>query len=260
MRCPRCRAEIVGEGGGSCPRCGAPLRLPEEPAPHPVDRPVELDRRAGDRDPGESPHDTAPGPFGGARAAPPPPPPAGPAPDSRSPRFTPRIWLEEPAGGAGAERDLGTAGPPEGAPGDERVEFAIAGAPPLPRLASWAVDGLLAGAFAWLLVAGGVRAEGLAAPDRSVLPWLAALAALVHLAHATVGHALAGRTLGKWLLRLVLVARSGRRPGPGTCLARGVLAIASAGLLGLGLVPALLGRSGRALHDIVLGTAVARLP
>jgi uncharacterized RDD family membrane protein YckC len=259
VRCPRCRTEVIGEGGGSCPRCGAPLRLPDEPAPAAVDRPVELDRRTGDREPEASPHDTAPGPFGAIPTVAPPRPPSGPVVRSPAPRYTPRIWLEEPPLGAGTDFEI--VGSSEGqAPGENQVEIAVPGAPPLERAASWAVDGLLAGAFAWLLVAGGAQAEGLAAPDRSALPWLAALAALIHLAHATIGHALAGRTLGKWMLRLVLVARSGRRPGPGRCAARGVLALASAGLLGLGLLPALVGRRGRALHDLVLGTAVARLP
>jgi uncharacterized RDD family membrane protein YckC len=133
-------------------------------------------------------------------------------------------------------------------------------APAWKRALSWLVDGALAGALSWLLVAGGSHLLGSDLPDAALLPSAALLAALLHFVHAALGHGLAGRTLGKWMLGLLLVGPDGRRPGPGRVAARTLLSLLSLALLGLGLLLALFDRKGRALHDLATGTAVVRVP
>jgi len=138
--------------------------------------------------------------------------------------------------------------------------------PPAPaglRLLSWLVDGLLAAALAWLLLAGGSLLAGpdAAAPSvAALLPAAAGLAAAIHFVHAALGVGLAGQTLGKWMTALQVLGPDGRLPGPGRAAARALLSLFSAGLLGLGLLPALAGRRARALHDIALATEVVRAP
>lgn len=133
-------------------------------------------------------------------------------------------------------------------------------APAWRRILSWLVDGAIAAGLSWLLVAGGARLAGSAAPGTALLAPAALLAALLHFVHAALGHGLAGRTLGKWMLGLLLVGPDGRRPGPGRAAARSLLSLASAALLGLGLLLALFDRKGRALHDLAAGTAVVLEP
>jgi uncharacterized RDD family membrane protein YckC len=132
-------------------------------------------------------------------------------------------------------------------------------ASPPQRLLGWAVDGLLAASLAWLLVAGGAWAVGARAePEQLALP-IALLAALVHFAHAALGVALAGRTLGKWMQGLEVVGPDGGFPSPGRAAARAFLSLLSAATV-LGLVLALLDRKGRAMHDFLTATAVVRSP
>jgi uncharacterized RDD family membrane protein YckC len=88
-----------------------------------------------------------------------------------------------------------------------------------------------------------------------VLPLAAALAVAVGV-YATLAHALAGATLGKRLLGLAVVGPDGRRPSLARSAARAALSLASAALLGLGLLLALFTRSGRALHDFAARTWV----
>ena len=140
------------------------------------------------------------------------------------------------------------------------AEVHLRRAPAWRRLLSWLADGVLAGAFAWLLVAGAARFVGSAIPESALLAPAALLAALLHFAHAALGHGLAGRTLGKWMLGLLLVGPDGRRPGPGRVAARSLLSLVSVGLVGLGLLLALFDRKGRALHDLAARTAVVRAP
>jgi uncharacterized RDD family membrane protein YckC len=205
-----------------------------------------------------------------------------PAGDGPVPRVTPRFWWMEPGAlppeappgeGAGFEI-LGPAADPAAAgrtpaarPRQVPLPLPPAGpfdpAPPGRRLLSWAVDGTLAGALAWLLLATGSL---LAGPDAAVpapaalLPPAAGLAAAIHFVHAALGVGLAGQTLGKWMAALAVRGPEGRAPGPGRAAARALLSLLSAGLLGIGLVPALVGRRARALHDIALSTEVVRVP
>lgn len=131
------------------------------------------------------------------------------------------------------------------------------------RALSWAVDGTLAGALAWLLLAGGSLAFGTEASAPSpvaLLPAAAGLAAAIHFVHASIGVGLAGQTLGKWMVALQVLGPDGRVPSPGLAAARALLSILSAGLLGAGLALALADRRGRAPHDIALGTELVRVP
>jgi len=131
---------------------------------------------------------------------------------------------------------------------------------PLRRIASWAADGLLAASLAWLLVLGGLGLAGGSPTGADLLPATAALAALLHFTHAALGQALAGRTLGKWMLDLEVVGPDGRAPTPGRSALRAGLSLLSAGALGLGLLAALVDTKGRALHDRIAGTAVVCSP
>jgi uncharacterized RDD family membrane protein YckC len=133
-------------------------------------------------------------------------------------------------------------------------------APAWRRVLSWLADGLLAAGLSWLLVAGGARLAGSPVTEPALLAPAAFLAALLHFVHAALGHGLAGRTLGKWMLGLLLVGPDGRRPGPGRAAARTLLSLASVALLGLGLLLALFDRKGRALHDLAARTAVVLAP
>jgi uncharacterized RDD family membrane protein YckC len=79
-------------------------------------------------------------------------------------------------------------------------------------------------------------------------------------AYATLAHALAGATLGKRIAGLRVVGPDGRPPSFGRSAARSAWALASLSLLGLGLAPALVSPSGRALHDLLAGTRVVVEP
>jgi uncharacterized RDD family membrane protein YckC len=296
MRCPRCQAEVES-GVEACPRCAAPLRLRDEPPGGPLDRPLDLDRRGdrrgeqagpapeaapGDRPPLDETSPAAwrrPGDFVRKAIVAPPGHP-------RVPRHTPRFWaLEEPgpspvAQVAAPPRDpappppepgesdfeiLGTLDPapqpaPAPSPSPAAVELRFTVASGGQRVASWAVDALLAGSVAWLLVAGGALAVGARPAAEVVLVPVALLAALVHFAHASLGVALAGRTLGKWMLGLEVVGTDGGFPSPGRAALRAGLSLVSAGAAGLGLLLALVDRQGRGLHDRLTGTAVVRSP
>ena len=69
-----------------------------------------------------------------------------------------------------------------------------------------------------------------------------------------------GQPPGKRLFGLRVVSDDGARPSVERCAARAALSAASVLLLGLGLLPALFTRSGRALHDISAGTRVVESP
>jgi uncharacterized RDD family membrane protein YckC len=100
----------------------------------------------------------------------------------------------------------------------------------------------------------------LLARERVIALSLLAAMALGLSLYATLAHALAGATLGKWLLRVRVIGPDGARPSPARSAARSALAVCSAGLLGLGLILALFTRSGRALHDLIARTWVVKAP
>lgn len=140
------------------------------------------------------------------------------------------------------------------------------------RAASWAIDAApfvvlwaaaLAAVYARVPVSPGAHAstwELVLRDGGAIARPLLVCAAVLALVYQTLAHALAGATLGKWLLGLRLVGPDGARPSIGRSAARAALSAASVLVLGLGLLPALFTPSGRALHDISSGTRVVEAP
>lgn len=274
MRCPRCRREIADPAPDFCRDCGSPLRLADEPAPAPLETPLDLDRREAGAD------DTFTGftPAGIGAAAPAPPPgPGGPGDLAAPDRSRWDLGAELPRTGAGTGR---AAAPPAadeavGAVDVDVLEIHLRRAPPWRRAAAGLLDVLpfAAGGIAlarWLVRAAGV---GLPAPatgldgfldlvarEHVIVLSVAAAVALALGVYATLAHALAGATLGKRLLGLRVVGPDGARPSLGRSTARSALVVLSAGLLGLGVLLPLFTRSGRALHDLLARTWVVEAP
>jgi uncharacterized RDD family membrane protein YckC len=254
------------------PLPGATAR-PAAPAP-------PAPRTAGARAPAEAAPE-GPGPTG-AWAAPLPPPPAG-----RSHWDLGATLAAASAVGPGDlptlddapdEPELDPVPPPDLAaepdlpePEVEAVEVHLRRAEPGRRALAWAVDGapfVVAGVLAARallaeaaapLAARAVGPDGLLdllAREAGLLGPLAAALVVAHFVYATLAHALAGGTLGKWIARIRVVGPDGRRPSLGRSAARSGLATVSAALLGLGLLAALFTRSGRALHDLGASTWV----
>ena len=258
-----------------CARCGAPLRLAEEPPPRPLDRTLDLDRRLREQPPArpraaESHWDLG-RPVAAARTEPVRSRPGPARPDAPRPRQP----AAAPATGPAA-RPLppGAEVTPAGAYPDvdvSTIEIHLRRGPTWRRLASWAVDaallGLVVAPVVWLVVAAAGPAATVAQTDidslvalavrleRFLVPTLifAALAAAVY---SGLSVALMGATPGKMLLRLKVVGRDGRQPSPRRAAARAALSVLSVALLGLGCLLALFSRSGRALHDFLCGTYV----
>jgi uncharacterized RDD family membrane protein YckC len=136
--------------------------------------------------------------------------------------------------------------PPAAEPGIVELRRAGSGR----RALAWAVDGLPFG------LAGAGLIVGLDASDPALAAQLAAVVGLSSFAYQALAHALVGATLGKRLLGLRVVGPDGRRPGPGRSALRAAVAVLGTTLLGAGPLLALFTRSGRALHDLVAGTAV----
>jgi uncharacterized RDD family membrane protein YckC len=180
--------------------------------------------------------------------------------------------------GAGAGTDTGRfswgdAGPPAAIPEPDvgTIELHLPRAPTWRRVSAWAVDVLpLVAAVAALgrsliasaaadLPAPPVGPDGLldlAARESTIVLSLAALLAVALAVYTTLAHALAGATLGKWLLRLRVAGPDGARPGIARSAARSALGVLSVALLGTGFLLALFTRSGRALHDFLARTWV----
>ncbi|MBX3314303.1 MAG: RDD family protein [Actinobacteria bacterium] len=124
---------------------------------------------------------------------------------------------------------------------------------PLARTLAFLADSLTVSASFGLAVALGALLLGVftgheADPVRDGGPvWLVAYTAWWFL-YLWVSISIAGRTIGKALLGLQVVAVDGGRLGPARAAVRAVVLPVSM-ILGLGLLPAVLGRSRRALHD-----------
>jgi uncharacterized RDD family membrane protein YckC len=148
MRCPRCQAE-TGAAAIRCGQCGAPLAVGDEPAPRPLDRELDLDRRG---------------------AGEPRPPPAGPARPPQAPA-TP-----EDLEAAGQARVLA-------APPGTVLELRRGGS--ARRVAAWLVDGLPFVAAPFLVAAALGGGAALLPPLLAV----AALASFTYqaLSHALAG-------------------------------------------------------------------------
>jgi uncharacterized RDD family membrane protein YckC len=225
MRCPTCQGE-TGPAAIRCADCGAPLSLPDDGPTAPLDRPLDLDRRAGR------------GAFGEV-AAPVPartPRPVGPLAPAT---------VEDLSADHSAEV---LAVSPPGAVIELRRGSSVR------RAAAWAIDALPFG-LATLAVASLVGAASL-----SLLAPIAAVAALASFTYQTLSHWLSGATFGKRLVGLRVVGPDGRAPGPGRSALRSGVAVACVALLGAGPLLALFTRSGRAAHDWVAGTSVVDAP
>jgi len=231
MRCPTCQGE-TGHAAIRCADCGAPLSLPDDRPPAPLDRPLDLDRRAGRSALGEPLAPAAPQP-GLART----PRPAGPlAP----------VSAEDLSAGDAAE--VLAVPPPRGAVIELRRGSSVR------RTTAWVVDAIPF-ALATLAVA-----SLLGAADLALLAPLAAVAALASFTYQTLSHWLSGATLGKRLVGLRVVGPDGRPPGPGRSALRSAVAVAGVAFLGAGPLLALFTLSGRAAHDWVAGTSVVDAP
>lgn len=235
MRCPTCQGE-TGPAAIRCADCGAPLSLPDDGPTAPLDRPLDLDRRAGRLD--------RAGPGALAATVPTPRPPA----PSRTPRpagplapATVEDLSAEPAA------ELLAVPPPGGV-----IELRRGSS--LRRTTAWAVD-----AVPFALATAGV-ASLLGAVDLALVAPLAAVAALASFTYQTLSHWLSGATFGKRLVGLRVVGPDGRAPGPGRSALRSAAAVAGVALLGAGPLLALFTRSGRAAHDWVAGTSVVDAP
>jgi uncharacterized RDD family membrane protein YckC len=243
MRCPTCQGE-TGPAAIRCADCGAPLSLPDEGPTAPLDRPLDLDRRAGRLDrpgPGE-PTATIPAPGPSPVPAPRPPAP------SRAPRpsgpLAPATFEDLSADPAAELLPV----PPRGGVIELRRGSSLR------RATAWAVDAL---PFA---LATAAVASLLGAADLALLAPLATVAALASFTYQTLSHWLSGATFGKRLVGLRVVGPDGRAPGPGRSALRSAAAVAGVALLGAGPLLALFTRSGRAVHDWVAGTSVVDAP
>jgi uncharacterized RDD family membrane protein YckC len=126
------------------------------------------------------------------------------------------------------------------------------------RLAAMAIDlGILfaidaAVVYLTLRMAGLAMAEWVALPAAPLVSFLA----LIKLAYFCAFTAVGGQTIGKMAARIRVVTQDGA-PVDGACAAtRTLVGVVSAGLLGIGLVPALVGADRRAFHDRVTRTRV----
>ena len=277
MNCPRCRTEN-GAAAIRCAGCGAPIALADDSAATPLDRPLDLDRRAGRREPPSRPADWE------ASEETPRPIEAGPA--SAWPSPVPLDWEMEPPVEGGTSRpdplparfpSRARPGPPEPPAAEfdvdadvEAIEVHRERAPSWRRAVSWGIDGALLAALAALLLApvlggtgpslaGGLdgAVEGIAAWSGVLLPAVLVVA-LVAFAYQWLGVALMGATPGLRAAGLRVVAADGHRPSPGRSAVRSLAALPAAALLGTGILLALFTRSGRGAHDLVAGTWVVR--
>jgi uncharacterized RDD family membrane protein YckC len=107
----------------------------------------------------------------------------------------------------------------------------------------------------------GRRLLGTDAESAATLKPLTAFFTLVFAgAYTTVLHSLAGQTIGKMLVGVRVVAGEEGPPPFGAALLRFGAYFASAATLTLGFVMAGLRHDKRALHDLIAGTRVERLP
>ncbi|HUK65795.1 MAG TPA: RDD family protein [Anaeromyxobacteraceae bacterium] len=161
------------------------------------------------------------------------------------PDFAEADLLEEP------ERPPG----PPAAP-TESDETHLTCAPLGRRLVAWAVDGsVLSAAVLGSLI---LSVLGHRAPDFALvlLPAALGLTGLLGFAYGALALALTGATLGQRLVGLRVAGPDGLRPDLVRSAVRSALAVLGTAALGVGLLPAILTRSGRGLHDHATGTAV----
>jgi uncharacterized RDD family membrane protein YckC len=105
------------------------------------------------------------------------------------------------------------------------------------------------------------RFFGVSAADAWTLaPTLSAFTVLFMGAYTTLLHALGGQTIGKMLVHVRVVGMEGEPPLLGPAFLRWIGYLASLAPFGLGFWMAGLRRDKRALHDLIAGTRVERVP
>lgn len=132
---------------------------------------------------------------------------------------------------------------------------------PLSRLAAFVVDSFVVTVAFTLITAAASFLVGLFA-SRTLdlggtrgLWWTAGLVLWAFL-YGAVSLVVAGRTLGKAVVGLRVVARAGTPLPPGAAVVRTMAQPLSFLMLGIGFVGLVVGRERRALHDVLAGTAV----
>jgi uncharacterized RDD family membrane protein YckC len=157
---------------------------------------------------------------------------------------------------------------------DVRARTAALLAPPLPepaeaevsgagaRLAAAAVDHLLLSSIDLTVVYFTLRMAGLAMADWATLPPvpLIAFLLLVKLSYFSAFTAVGGQTIGKMAARIRVVTMEDASVDGARAVKRALAGAVSAGLLGFGYLPALMGSERRALHDRMTRTRVVALP
>jgi uncharacterized RDD family membrane protein YckC len=246
--CPRCSRENP-ETATVCAGCGAPLALPDEPAPGPVEVILPIDRRG----PVRTPPPFRPAGRAGAAGGPAPAPFPGPLDPEAEDDFP--IDVDD-----GAADATGEAAPVRlrRPPGWKRALAWLLDAVPLAALGAALGAVLFAGARP--PEPGAIGLLDFAAREGALVFPLAAFLLLAALVYFTLGHALMGASVGKALLGLRVVGPDAGRPSLARSAGRSAAALLSLGLLGLGCLLALFTRSGRALHDWIAGTWVVERP
>jgi len=124
-------------------------------------------------------------------------------------------------------------------------------------LVDFVVFGLVQVSFGWI----GAKVWGPDVESTTAFKPMVALFTVVFAgAYTTLLHALGGQTIGKVIVGVRVVVGDGEPPPLGTALLRYLAYFASAGIFTLGFVMAGLRRDKRALHDLIAGTRVERLP
>jgi uncharacterized RDD family membrane protein YckC len=225
VECPRCHLPST-HVDPACPGCAAPFVLPADPPLSRLDDLLELDRRLRTR-----------------------------APSASIPFFesSPAACEVEPGFEADASDQLAediASGEPQPAPALLTGEpCSLAG-----RALAAAIDAAVSLAVATPPLAIAARMLPAGADLLAALGWPGAgLFALLSFAHATLGHALMGATVGQRMLGMRVAAFDGLPPGLGRAALRAALAP-------LGLLPPLFTRGRRMLHDRISGTWTVRAP
>lgn len=133
---------------------------------------------------------------------------------------------------------------------------------PAARLAAAAIDLALLGAIDLAVVYFTLRMTGLTLaefPAFRIVP-LVAFLLLIKFSYLSAFTAVGGQTIGKMAARIRVVTAEDDTPDGSLAVKRALAGLASAALLGLGFLPALIGSDRRALHDRLTRTRVVTLP
>ncbi len=136
-----------------------------------------------------------------------------------------------------------------------------AGAAPTSRLLAGLIDLLLIGSLDLVVLYFTLRLCRLTAADIRLLPPAPLLAffAVLNGGYLVAFTSAGGQTIGKMATGIRVVGADGERVPFGQAAVRVAATLVSILPAGIGLLPALVGSAGRALHDRVAGTRVVRL-